>query len=170
MLTIFACHADLKKGDTLPPFKTLDDNGKEWSSEQQKGWLVVYFYPAAMTGGCTKQACSYRDGIKELNKKGITVVGVSGDEVKNLAAFKEAHNLNFPLLSDFEGEVAKIFGVPTKKGGKIKKDINGKSMELIRGLTTARWTYVINPDKKVAKVFNKVNPQSDFLEVLKVVK
>jgi len=161
--------ADLKQGDILPAFDAVDDTGKEWSVLEQKGWLVVYFYPAAMTGGCTKQACAYRDGISELNKKGIAVIGVSGDKVDNLAAFKAVYNLNFPLISDFNGEIAKLFGVPTKQGGVIQRDIQGKMMDLMRGTTASRWTYVIDPDKKVAKVFDKVNPEKDIEEVLKVI-
>lgn len=161
--------ADLKKGDLVPAFETLDDRGENWNLLDQKGWLVVYFYPAAMTGGCTKQACSYRDGAKVLKKNNITVVGVSGDNVEGLQAFKKAENLNFTLLSDFSGAIAKIFGVPTKKGGKIERTVQGEKVDLLRGQTSARWTYVINPDKEVVKVFQKVNPQKDFDEVLKVV-
>jgi peroxiredoxin Q/BCP len=161
--------SELKKGDLVPAFETLDDQGESWNLLNQKGWLVVYFYPAAMTGGCTKQACSYRDGAAVLKKNNITVVGVSGDNVEGLKAFKKAENLNFTLLSDFKGDIAKTFGVPMKKGGKIERTVAGEKVDLLRGQTSARWTFVINPDKEVAKVFQKVNPQKDFDQVLKVV-
>jgi peroxiredoxin Q/BCP len=62
--------------------------------------VVVYFYPAAMTGGCTKQACSFRDDKAVLEALDAIVIGISGDEVQSLQYFKEAHSLNFPLLSD----------------------------------------------------------------------
>lgn len=173
LLTLFAFtsfgFSDLKKGDLVPAFETLDDKGDSWNLLDQKGWLVVYFYPAAMTGGCTKQACAYRDGAEVLKSKNITVVGVSGDNVEGLAAFKKAEKLNFTLLSDFSGDIAKIFGVPTKKGGKIERTVDGSKVELTRGQTSSRWTYVINPNKEVVKVFQKVNPQQDFQEVLKVI-
>lgn len=71
-----------------------------------------------MTGSCTKQACAYRDDKVSFDALNVTVVGVSGDEVKNLEYFKNAYNLNFPLLSDNVGSIAKLFGVASKNGAK----------------------------------------------------
>ena len=91
---------DLKVGDAAPSFSALDDSGKEWKSADHVGKkvIVVYFYPADMTGGCTKQACGFRDDMKNLTDKGVEVIGVSGDSVKNHQLFKKAHELNFALL------------------------------------------------------------------------
>ena len=76
---------ELNKGDKVDKFSALDDQGNTWkSSEITSDFLVVYFYPAAMTGGCTKQACAYRDDKASFDKMSVSVVGVSGDEVKNL--------------------------------------------------------------------------------------
>src|SRR6516164_5108066 len=76
---------ELKVGDKAPAFDAKDDQGKDWKSSAHvgKNIIVVYFYPADMTGGCTKQACGFRDDLKSLVDKGVEVVGVSGDSVKN---------------------------------------------------------------------------------------
>src|SRR6266851_5268897 len=111
---------DLKVGDAAPSFSAKDDTGADWKSADHVGKkiLVVYFYPASFTGGCTKQACAYRDNQKALNDAGAEVVGVSGDQVKNQEAFKKFHKLNFTLLADDKGEVGKAFGVATTPGEK----------------------------------------------------
>src|SRR5207248_828273 len=118
-----------KVGDPAPKFESIDDTGKAWKSADFVGKkvLVVYFYPADMTGGCTKQACGFRDDMKKLADKGVEVVGVSGDSVENHKFFKEFHKLNFTLLADEKGEVAKAFGVPVTPGGTITaKDAAGQ--------------------------------------------
>src|SRR5207245_940563 len=112
-----------------PEFEGIDDQGNPWKSSDYlgKNVVVVYFYPADMTGGCTKQACGFRDDFKTLSDKGVKVVGVSGDSVANHQYFKKAHNLNFTLLADEDGSLAKKFGVPLKAGGEFTvKDAKGK--------------------------------------------
>jgi thioredoxin-dependent peroxiredoxin len=158
-------------GDKAPAFETKDDQGQVWKSSDHigKGVLVVYFYPAAMTGGCTKQACGFRDDMKVLTEKGIEVVGVSGDAVPNLKFFKDAHELNFTLLSDEDGAIAKAFGVPMKKGGVVHAKSHGKSAELKRGVTELRWTFVIDKEGKIISKNTKVNPTNDAKDVLKAV-
>lgn len=160
----------LEVGDAAPQFELKTDEGKPWkSAEHYKDKIVVvYFYPAAMTGGCTKQACAYRDDLAKLGDKNVEVVAVSGDFVPALALFKKAEKLNFPLLSDPEGEVAKKFGVPTREGGKIQRTVDGKEHTLERGVTSARWTFVIK-DGKVAMKNNKVNAAGDSKAVLSFV-
>lgn len=158
-------------GEKAPSFEAKDDQGNVWKSSDHigKGVLVVYFYPAAMTGGCTKQACGFRDDMKTLTDKGIEVVGVSGDAVPNLKFFKDAHELNFALLADEDGAIAKAFGVPLSKGGSIKRKINGKSETLTRGVTEARWTFVIDKEGKIISKNMKANPTKDAKDVLKAV-
>jgi thioredoxin-dependent peroxiredoxin len=97
----------LSLGDDAPVFKAFADDGSTWDIQNYLGkkYIVVYFYPAAMTGGCTKQACSYRDHREDLLAAGVEVVGVSGDKVESLRLFKQAENLNFTLLSDEKGEI-----------------------------------------------------------------
>jgi thioredoxin-dependent peroxiredoxin len=95
----------LQLGDSLPVFSIEDDSGSLWNSKESSSkFLVVYFYPAAMTGGCTKQACAYRDDKASFDALHISVIGISGDEVSNLQYFKKVYNINFPLLSDPNGE------------------------------------------------------------------
>ena len=164
--------ADLKPGDPAPTFESTDDQGKPWKSADHVGKkiLVVYFYPADMTSGCTKQACAFRDDMQKLTDKGVEVVGISGDSVKNHQVFKEAHKLNFSLLADEDGSVAKKFGVPLKDGGTYKtKDAQGKEAVLKRGVTASRWTFVIGKDGKVAYKNTKVNAPEDSAKVLGVV-
>src|SRR5438105_2396263 len=153
----------LKVGDPAPVFSATADNGKVWRSADHIGKkvVVVYFYPAAMTGGCTKQACGFRDFHTHLDKLGATVVGVSGDRVQNLKYFKQADRLNFPLLSDTSGTVARAFGVPEREGGTIKRTVNGKEVELTRDRTAERWTFVIGRDGKIAMIEKDVNPEVD---------
>jgi peroxiredoxin Q/BCP len=163
---------DLKVGDPAPKFTSIDDQGNEWKSADHVGKkiVVVYFYPADMTGGCTKQACGFRDDMAKLNEKGVEVIGVSGDSVKNHQVFKTFHKLNFTLLADENGAIAKKFGVPLKPGGAFKtKDAEGKPVELTRGVTAMRWTFVIDKDGKIAYKNTKVNAPEDAKVIAKVV-
>jgi len=164
--------AQLQVGDEAPVFSALDDSNKEWILEKYLGKkvVVVYFYPAAMTGGCTKQACSYRDHSEEMESLNALVVGISGDEVENLKYFKEAHNLNFPLLSDPDGDIAKAFGVPLRDGGSIVRTIDGEDKTLNRGVTTSRWTFIIDKEGKIAYVDTEVNAEKDTESVIAKIK
>jgi peroxiredoxin Q/BCP len=163
---------DLKVGDLAPTFEAKDDLGKDWKSRStlDKQYLVVYFYPAAMTGGCTKQACSYRDNMEDFKLLEVKVVGISGDPVSNLKIFKKAHNLNFTLLADEKGEIAKKFGVPVKAGGSMVQMIDNQEITMTRELTTARWTFVIDKKGKIIYKNNSVNVEKDTREVLDVIK
>jgi len=162
---------ELNIGDTVAEFSTLDENGSEWKSENVTSpFLVVYFYPAAMTGGCTKQACAYRDDKASFDELGVTVVGVSGDEVQNLKHFKDSYQLNFRLLSDNEGVISTIFGVPTGKGGSITREIEGENYELVRGITTPRWTYVLDKDRKIIYKNADVDAVEDAKNVKNVIR
>jgi thioredoxin-dependent peroxiredoxin len=162
---------DLKVGQPAPQFEVTADNGEPWKSKEHYGEkiVVVYFYPAAMTGGCTRQACAFRDDMEQLEAKGVEVVGVSGDEVAGLKLFKIAHDLNFPLLADTEGKVAKKFGVPLREGGEITREIDGEEHVLKRGVSAARWTFVIDKDQKIALKNTEVNAAEDSKAVLAAV-
>lgn len=162
----------LDVGDKVPEFKAKADDGTTWKSSNHVGdkYLVVYFYPAAMTGGCTKQACAYRDLKSEIESENATVVGVSGDNVEGLKIFKDAYDLNFTLLSDESGEIAQLFGVPTRDGGTITKEVGGTDVELERGTTASRWTYIIDENGKVVYKNDDVNATSDTEEVISFLK
>ncbi|MFN4261952.1 MAG: peroxiredoxin [Gemmataceae bacterium] len=161
----------LKVGDSAPKFTSVDDQGKPWNSADHVGKkvVVVYFYPADFTGGCTKQACSYRDDSELLKAKGVEVIGVSGDSVQTHQFFKNFHKLNFTLLADEDGSVAKKFGVPLGAGGTAKgKDLDGKDVAVKRKVTARRWTFVIDKDGKIAYINDKVNAAGDSKAVLEV--
>jgi peroxiredoxin Q/BCP len=162
----------LQVGDSAPSFVANDQDGNLWKSEDHlgKGYLVVYFYPAAMTGGCTKQACSYRDQKSGFDNMRVEVVGVSGDPVKNLKYFQEAHQLNFTLLSDVSGEIATKFGVPIGQGGVITRSIDGQEKELARMVTASRWTFVVDPQGKVVYKDADVDAAADSQKVIDFVR
>ncbi|MDA0346358.1 MAG: redoxin domain-containing protein [Verrucomicrobia bacterium] len=164
--------AGLDVGSSVDPFIANADSGDLWQFSEHLGKknIVVYFYPAAMTGGCTKQACAYRDMSAGLNDVDAVVVGVSGDSVNNLKLFKQANDLNFPLLSDADGSIAKLFGVATKEGGSIEREVAGIMHTLTRGLTTMRWTFIIDKSGKVVYKNDKVNPTEDTANVIAEIK
>jgi peroxiredoxin Q/BCP len=117
----------------------------------------------------TVQAGHGFDDMQALKEKGVEVVGVSGDEVRNLGFFKKVHHLNFTLLADENGDVAKAFGVPTGKGGEVKRKIDGKLEILKRGVSEKRWTFVVDKDGKIAMKNTKVNPSEDSKAVISLV-
>lgn len=165
--------ADLKVGDKAPQFAGMDDENEKWDSKEKAGKkiYVVYFYPADMTPGCTMQACAYRDAVKELKRKDVEIVGVSGDSVENHKHFKNEYELNFTLLADPDGKIAEAFGVSTRKGGSFQKAIGDEKTKVTfdRGVTASRWTFVIDKDWKIAHKDTKVNAPKDSDKVLKVI-
>ncbi len=162
---------DLQVGDKAPEFKSVGDDGKSWNSADHVGKkiVVVYFYPADMTGGCTKQACGFRDDMTKLKDEGVEVVGVSGDSVANHVIFKKEYDLNFTLLADEKGSVAKAFGVPLRAGGSIKRTVDGKEVTMTRGVTAARWTFVIDAAGKIAAKNTAVKAAEDSEAIIKLV-
>lgn len=160
-------------GDKAPKFEAQDDADQLWKSTEHVGKkiLVVYFYPADMTGGCTAQACGYRDKMESFSDAGVQVIGVSGDSVSNHKVFKKAHELNFPLLADIDGKVAKAFGVPVTLGEKlVKREFEGKEVSLLRTATAKRWTFVIDREGKVAYKDSEVNAKQDPEKIQDVIK
>jgi peroxiredoxin Q/BCP len=157
-------------GDKVPNFSTLDQDGSKWVLKKQikaADYLVIYFYPAAFTGGCTKQACAYRDQKGDLAKMGAQVVGVSGDKPETLELFALEHSLNFTLLADESGDIANIFGVPQRDGSTIQREIQGKSLELARGTTIQRWTFILDRKGKLIYKDSEVNAAEDSDKVVK---
>lgn len=161
----------LKVGDKAPVFSGTDENNKPWDSKSRLGKkiVVVYFYPADMTPGCTKQACNYRDALSELKREDVEIVGVSGDTPENHKHFKNEFQLNFTLLADPEGKIADAFGVKTTAGGSIERMIQGKKVTLQRGITAMRWTFVIDKEGRIAHKDTSVNFMKDTETVLKAI-
>lgn len=159
----------LDVGDKAPQFEVKDDSGSLWKSEDHFGKkiVVVYFYPADMTGGCTAQACAFRDDMGALADKDVVVVGVSGDSVENHQLFKQFHDLNFALLADVDGKVADAFGVPKTVGERIVNQvIDGVPHQLKRNVTTKRWTFIVDRDGKIAYKDEEVKAGQDSKSVL----
>lgn len=101
----------LSPGDPAPDFTLPDADGKDVSLSDYRGRkVIVYFYPAASTPGCTKQACDFRDNLAELGDAGLDVIGISPDKPAKLAKFRDAEGLTFPLLSDPERAVLTAWG------------------------------------------------------------
>ena len=129
----------LTPGDTAPDFTLPDADGKPVGLADYRGRrVVVYFYPAAGTPGCTKQACDFRDSLAELNGAGLDVLGVSPDKPAKLAKFREKEGLTFPLLADPDKEVL------TTWGAFGEKQMYGKTVTGV-----IRSTFVVDPDGKI---------------------
>ena len=109
----FARADPLKIGDKAPEISATTDEGKTLNLAdvyKKNDYTLVWFYPRALTGGCTKQGCSLRDASADLKKKGVAVVGVSTDPVEKQKEFKEKNNFPFPLLADTDKKVITAFG------------------------------------------------------------
>jgi peroxiredoxin Q/BCP len=131
--------ARLAEGDTAPTFTLTDQDDASVSLSDFAGEnVIVYFYPAAMTPGCTKEACDFRDNLNSLGAAGYRVLGISKDEPAKLKKFKEQERLNFPLLSDADLTVHKAYGAYGEKS------LYGK---VVTGVL--RSTFVVNPDGTV---------------------
>ncbi len=131
----------LSPGDTAPDFTLPDADGNPVSLSAYRGQrVIVYFYPAAMTPGCTKQACDFRDSLSDLAKQDIAVLGISPDAPAKLAKFREKEALTFPLLSDADRTVMQAFGAYGEKKlyGKVTVGV-------------IRSTFVIDGDGKIEK-------------------
>lgn len=116
----------LEVGDKAPAFTLFDADGKKVSLSSYKGRkVIIYFYPAAMTPGCTKQACDFRDSLAELNEAGLDVIGISPDKPEKLAKFRERDGVNFPLLSDPDKTTLTAYGAFGEKKlyGKIVEGV-----------------------------------------------
>jgi peroxiredoxin Q/BCP len=127
-------------GTEAPAFTLKDAQGKDVSLSSKRGRnTIVYFYPAASTPGCTKEACDFRDSLASLQGAGYDVVGISPDPVAKLAKFAQAQDLTFPLLSDEDHAVAEAYGAWGEK-----KNYGKTYQGLIRS------TIVVDPEGKVA--------------------
>lgn len=170
MLVSFSMYGQkaLSIGDKIPLFKATADDGSTWDISKSigKNYIVIYFFPGAMTGGCTKEACSYRDHLENLASANAIVVGISGDKIENLKLFREADSLNFPLLSDEKGLIAKSFGVPIGEGASFKHTVGGIEHEIVRDITIKRWTFIVGKDGKIIYKNEAVNAEKDSEEVL----
>ncbi len=131
--------ARLEIGDKAPAFTLTSDSGKQVSLDDFAGkHLVIFFYPAAMTPGCTKEACDFRDSLTTLQGAGYEVIGISPDKPEKLAKFVDKESLTYPLLADPDKEVLEAYGAYGEK------KLYGKTV-----VGVIRSTIVVGPDGTV---------------------
>jgi thioredoxin-dependent peroxiredoxin len=146
----------LKAGDVVEDFEGTDDKGERvrFSEQLNKGPIVLFFYPAAMTYGCTIESCHFRDLATEFGELGAQRIGISADSVDKQAQFSAKHSFDYPLIADPDKSIAKIFGV-TRLGP----------------LPNRRVTFVIDTDRRVLETISsetRMNSHADkALEVLR---
>ena len=143
-------------GSAAPSFSLRDADGVVRSLAKAAGrWLVLYFYPKDDTPGCTVEACEFRDAEASLQGAGAIVWGVSPDDQPSKAAFRDKFALNFPILSDVDHAVAEAYGTWGEK------QMMGTSY-----MGTHRVTFLVDPEGRIARVWERVTPAGHAAEVL----
>ena len=143
---------ELKIGAPAPDFTLPDARGQQRRLTDFNGeWLLLYFYPKDDTPGCTKEACTFRDGYQELRRRGVQVVGVSVDDSTSHQAFAQKYNLPFPLLSDSDGQVAKRYGAFWSLG----------PIHFAK-----RHSFLIDVQGRIARIYRSVDPDTHYRQVL----
>ncbi|MCZ6801622.1 MAG: thioredoxin-dependent thiol peroxidase [Nitrospirae bacterium] len=151
---------ELKEGQMAPAVALMDGQGKKVTLGDFRGKRVVlFFYPKDDTPGCTKEACSFRDGLSAIRKSGAVVFGVSPDSVESHKKFANKFGLNFPLLSDVDKKVVEAYGVWKEKS------LYGRKY-----MGVERTTFIINELGKIGKIFPKVKVDQHYEEVLEALK
>lgn len=136
-------------GANAPDFEAPATNGKTIKLSDFKGsWVVLYFYPKSFTPGCTAESCSLRDSYTDIRDMDAVILGVSLDDIETQQKFKDKYKLQFELVSDKDKEISKKF------------DVLG-----LAGMYAKRKTFIINPDGKIAYIFDKVNANEHDAEV-----
>jgi thioredoxin-dependent peroxiredoxin len=139
-------------GAPAPAFSLKDQNARLQNLADYRGkWVVLYFYPKDDTPGCTEQACKFRDDLAQLTQLGAQVLGISVDDSASHAKFAAKYNLPFPLLADEGGNVAKAYGAFMDWG--------------LFGIAK-RYTYLIDPQGKIAKTYLKVDTSKHSADII----
>jgi peroxiredoxin Q/BCP len=141
-------------GDTAPAFDLGDGDGSVALADFRGQTVVLYFYPEAFTGGCTTEACGLRDEYPAITEADAVVLGVSVDDADKQRRFRDEYHLPFPVLSDPGGEVARrygVFGIERADGSVLPQ--------------ARRVTFIIDPDGRIAEVFDPVTPADHPAEV-----
>jgi peroxiredoxin Q/BCP len=152
--------ARLEAGDKAPGFTLPDQDEKKVSLKDFKGSpVVVYFYPADDTPGCTKEACQFNDNLRAFDRAGVTVLGISPDGAAKHTRFREKYGLRFPLLSDPEHGVMEAYGAWGEK------TLYGK-----KSLGVIRSTFLVGPTGKIERAWYNVRADGHAEKVLELVK
>jgi len=150
----------LEIGSPAPPFSLPDQNGNVVNLSDFKGkYVVLYFYPKAMTPGCTTETCNFGETLPNFTSLNAVVLGASRDSVARQKKFADKYNITFPLLSDEEGTLTEAYGVWQKK-----KLYGREFMGIVRS------SFLIDPQGKIAKVYPKVKVKEHHLEILEDLK
>jgi peroxiredoxin Q/BCP len=138
----------IKVGDKLPDFEGVLTSGEKLNSKNLLGnWVVLFFFPKAFTPGCTNEVCSINNNIENLKKLGVEIFGISKDKLSTQRRFKEEYNLKYELIADESGDIIRSFGISKKTGSAERK------------------TFIINPDGKIAHIFEKVDVKNHGKEI-----
>ena len=147
-------------GKPAPDFSLPSTTGENISLRQFKGkkTVVLYFYPKDETPGCTREACDFRDNSAEFEKHNVVVLGISNDNLESHQTFRDKHHLPFPLLSDEDASVSKMFGVYKQK------NLYGK-----KSMGIERTTFVIDRTGRIAQIYPKVKVEGHINDLLEFV-
>jgi len=150
----------LKIGSSAPVFRLPDQTGKIYQLADYQGkWLLLYFYPKDNTPGCTVEACTIRDNWADFGKLNASVLGISADSVASHQKFANKFNLSFPILADEDKFIIRRYGILAEKS------MFGKTF-----LGIKRSSFLIDPDGKIAKIYEKVKPADHAAQVLEDLK
>ena len=147
-------NALIEVGQSAPDFKLKDQSEKLvfLRDFSHRKWIILYFYPKDQTPACTKEACNFRDNIDRFISHNVQVLGVNVDNARSHQKFSDKHHLNFPLLADTTKKVTKAYG----------------ALAFYR--LPRRMTFVIDPEGKIRKIFDHVNPSNHVEELLAALK
>jgi peroxiredoxin Q/BCP len=150
MFTLSLFAAMPKVGDTAPPFEGKDQDDKTVTLADFAGKknVLLYFYPKDFTGGCTKEACGFRDRMAELQSNNVVVIGVSFDSTESQKRFTEQYHLNFTLLADPDGKIVQAY------------DVKAPVLRMAK-----RVSFLIGTDGKIIHVTDSMNPETHFAEM-----
>jgi len=147
----------LKIGDLAPDFALPDQKGEVRRLSDFRGrWVVLYFYPKDNTPGCTKEACGFRDLFPKFQRRKIVVIGISTDSVRSHEKFAEKYDLPFLLLADEEKAVVRAYGVWGQKS------FMGRTT-----MGTHRTSFLVDPEGRIAKIYERVRPETHAEEVFR---
>ncbi|MGC8573273.1 MAG: peroxiredoxin [Caldisphaera sp.] len=134
----------LKVGEKAPDFELISNDGEKIKLSNFKGkFVILYFYPRAMTAGCTREGLRFNELLDDIKKLNAEVLGISSDNVEKIKKFAERYDFKFKLLSDSNGEVIELYDVKKKESS---------------NLTAERTTFIIDPNGVIVKVFQNVRP------------